>query len=97
MTEPTTPEPSAHFASPETLREHLGPERSRTLPEIIDLVLDAAEEDANRLAVFGIESAREVVRQTVGGDLYGLVRQLMHAIRSATGEDEATVEGKEPL
>lgn len=76
------------FSSAAALREHLGPERPRTFPEILLLVLDAAEEDARMLDYDGRGSAREIIAEATGQDIYGLVRTILETMSTMTIEEE---------
>lgn len=75
------------FSSAAALREHLGPERPRTFPEILLLVLDAAEEDATMLDYEGRGTARDVLAEATGQDIYGLVRTILETLLDAATPD----------
>lgn len=66
------------FSSPEALRTSLGPERGRTLPEMIELALAAADYDAITIELGGgLYPARLLVNEVVGFDLNERIREVL--------------------
>jgi hypothetical protein len=77
------------FTNAKTLRKSLGKPRIRTLPEMIELALAAADEDADVVeAHIGPprHSARELVNEVLGFDLNGRIRELLALFATAVEE-----------
>jgi hypothetical protein len=77
------------FTNAKTLRKSLGKERIRTLPEMIDLALAAADEDADTVEVHigpPQQSAREIANEALGFDLNGRIRELLALFARASEE-----------
>lgn len=58
-------------------RERLGEERRRTLPELIAMLVVAAENDDARLHTLQRESAIDTLREATSGDLLDEFRELL--------------------
>lgn len=64
-------------------RELLGPERPRTLPEILLHILDAADEDADEVDAAGDRSARAILNEVAGENLHKSARDILTRLHVA--------------
>ena len=83
--------PEFDFTSAATLRESLGEPRPRSLPDMVELALAAADADAlgrGEPSPYGETSARDLVNEVVGFDLNDRIREVLQIITSHKSEPE---------
>lgn len=74
------------FSSLDALRESIGEKRGRTFPEILLHLLDAAEHDAEVAETDLAPSARQMLNEVAGDDLYAFARTTLEMLIAAGPE-----------